>query len=105
METPLLIHFVTTAGEPIPELDDAQTRKLVSGCDLPHIVSDPSSAGQQIEIIFDVSQEGHLGTLGSSDRKIPVLSLFHQFRACKFGVYSQNGKPTQYHAHLSVKAR
>jgi len=105
LEMPLLIHFVTTAGEPIPELNDAQTRKLITGCDLPHKISDPASAGQQIEIIFWVSDGGHLGTLGSSDRKIPVLSLFQEFHSCRFGIYSQNGKPTQYHAHLSVKAQ
>lgn len=105
MEMPLVIHFTTTSGEPIPELDDAQTRKLITGCDLPHKISDPASAGQQIEIIFRVSAEGHMGTVGSSDRKIPVLSLFHEFQSCKFGVYSPNGRPTQYHAHLSVKAK
>jgi len=65
MEMPLVLHFTTTSGEPIPEL----------------------------------------GTLGSSDRKIPVLTLFREFQSCRFGIYSQNGKPTQYHAHLSVKAQ
>lgn len=105
LETPLLIHFTTTQGEPIPDLDDAQTRKLVSGCELPHRISDPASAGQQIEIIFSVSPDGHLGTLGSSDRKIPVLTLFQKFRGCTFGIYSQNGKATQYRAHLSVTAQ
>jgi hypothetical protein len=105
MEMPLVLHFTTTSGEPIPELDDAQTRKLIRGCDLPHKVSDPASAGQQIEIIFKVDEDGHMDTVGSSDRKIPVLSLFREFQNCKFGIYSTNGKPTPYHAHLSVKAR
>ena len=105
LEMPLLIHFVTTSGEPIPELDDAHTRKLITGCVLPHSISDPASTGQQIEIIFKVNESGHMGTVGSSDRKIPVLSLFQQFQSCKFGIYSQNEKPTQYHAHLRVKAK
>jgi hypothetical protein len=105
LEMPLLIHFVTTPGDPIPDLDDAQTRKLITGCDLPHKISDPASAGQQIEIIFGVSEGGHMGTVGSSDRKIPVLSLFREFQSCKFGIYSQNGKPTIYRAHLSVRAQ
>ncbi len=105
MEMPLVLHFTTTTGEPIPELDDTRTRKLITGCDLPHKISDPASAGQQIEIIFGVSQDGHMGTVGSSDRKIPVLNLFREFQSCRFGIYSQNGKPTRYHAHLSVKAQ
>jgi hypothetical protein len=105
LEMPLVLHFTTTSADPIPELDDAQTRNLITGCDLPHNISDPVSAGQQIEIIFKVSEDGHMATVGSSDHKIPVLSLFREFASCKFGIYSQNGKPTQYHAHLSVKAQ
>ena len=46
-----------------------------------------------------------MGTVGSSDHKIPVLSLFREFQNCRFGIYSQNGKPTQYHAHLSLNAQ
>ena len=105
MITPLVLHFTTTIDNPIPELDDAQTRKLISGCDLPHKIDDPASAGQSIEIIFQVQEDGHLDTVGSSDRKISVLSLFKQFRSCHFAAYQQNGKPTPYHAHLAVTAK
>ncbi len=105
MEMPLVLHFSTTSGEPIPELDDTQTRKFITGCDLPHKVSDPASAGQQIEIVFRVSQDGHMETVGSSDRTVPMISLFRAFQGCRFGIYSPNGKPTRYHAHLSVKAQ
>jgi hypothetical protein len=105
MEMPIVLHFTTTLGDPIPELDDAQTRQIITGCDLPHKVSDPASAGKQIEIIFKIHDDGHMDTVGSSDRKIPVLSLFRRFQSCKFGLYSQNGRPTPYHAHLSVKAQ
>jgi len=105
MEMPLVLHFTTTSGELLPELNDGQTRKLITGCDLPHRISDPASAGQQIEIIFKVHEDGHMDTVGSSDRKIPVLSLFREFQSCRFGIYSQNGKPTPYYAHLSVKAQ
>jgi hypothetical protein len=105
MEMPLVLHFTATNGDPIPELDDAQTRRLITGCDLPHDMADPASAGHQIEIIFSVQDDGHLDTLGSSDRKVSVLGLFRQFGSCHFAVYSQNGKPTPYYAHLSVKAK
>jgi hypothetical protein len=105
MEMPLVLHFTTTQGEPIPELDDAVTRKLITRCDLPREVADPASAGQQIEIIFSVHENGQMETVGSSDRKIPVFSLFRRFQSCRFGVYSQNGKATKYHAHLNVMAK
>jgi hypothetical protein len=105
MEMPLVLHFTTTSGDPSPELDDAQARKLITGCDLPHKISDSASAGQEIEIIFKVQENGHMQTVGSSDRKIPVLNLLREFQSCHFGTYSPNGKPTAYHAHLSVRAQ
>jgi len=105
MEMPLVLHFKTTLSDPIPELDDATTRKLITGCSLPHEVKDPASAGQKIVITFQVQDDGRLMTLGSSDRKIPVMSLFQQFRGCHFAPYEQNGKPTAYHANLTVTAR
>ncbi|RSL16968.1 hypothetical protein EDE15_2495 [Edaphobacter aggregans] len=98
MEMPLVLHFKTRLSDPIPELDDATTRKLITGCSLPHEVKDPASAGQNIVITFQVQDDGGLMTLGSSDRKISVMSLFQQFRGCHFAQYKQNGKPTAYHA-------
>ncbi|MEO7029095.1 MAG: hypothetical protein ABI147_06800 [Acidobacteriaceae bacterium] len=104
MEMPLVLHFATKPGDPIPELDDATTRKMITGCSLPHEIKDPASAGHHIVITFKVDDDGHLDTLGSSDRKILVLSLFDQFHGCHFAQYRQNGQPTPYHANLSVMA-
>jgi hypothetical protein len=104
MDMPLVIHFTTKITNPIPELDDKTSRKLISACSLPHDITDPASAGQKIVIQIQVSEDGHIMTLGSSDRKIPVLSLFQQFRPCHFDVYKQNGVPTAYHANLTVTA-
>ena len=101
MEMPLVLHFQTTVSDPIPELNDATTRKLITGCSLPHEVKDPASAGQKIVITFQVQDDGGLMTLGSLDRKIPVMSLFQQFRGCHFAQYKQKGKPTAYHANLA----
>ena len=36
MEMPLAIHFVTRIENPIPELDDLTSRKIIRGCSLPH---------------------------------------------------------------------
>ena len=106
MVMPLVLHFTTKiGGDPIPDLDDATTRKMITGCSLPHEIKDPASAGQQIIITFFVWEDGKLGTLGSSDRKIPVPTLFEQFRECHFQPYLQNGKPTVYNAHMTVTAR
>jgi hypothetical protein len=106
MEMPLVLHFTTKlGGDAIPELDDATTRKMITGCSLPHEIKDPASAGQRIVITFQVQDDGKLMTLGSSDRKIPVMSLFQQFQGCVFAKYEQNGKPTAYHANLTATAR
>jgi hypothetical protein len=106
MAMPLVLHFATkVGGDPIPDLDDVTTRKMITGCSLPHEIKDPASAGQQIVITFFVWEDGKLGTLGSSDRKIPVPTLFQQFRECHFQPYLLNGKPTVYNAHMTVTAR
>jgi hypothetical protein len=106
MVMPLVLHFTTkVGGDPIPDLDDATTRNMITGCSLPHKIDDPASAGQQIVITFFVWDDGRLGTVGSSDRKIPVPTLYEQFRGCHFKQYMQNGKPTVYNAHMTVTAR
>ncbi|HEX3966703.1 MAG TPA: hypothetical protein VHW70_01940 [Edaphobacter sp.] len=106
MVMPLVLHFTTKiGGDPIPDLDDATTRNMITGCSLPHKIDDPASAGRQIVITFFVWDDGRLGTVGSSDHKIPVPTLFQQFSACHFKQYIQNGKPTVYNAHLTVTAQ
>ena len=105
MEMPLVLHFTTRLGKPIPELDDAKTRKMISGCSLPREIDDPASAGQKIVITFQVQEAGLLMTLGSSDRKIPIPVLYEKFRGCHFNQYKEDGKPTAYHANLTVTAR
>jgi hypothetical protein len=105
MEMPLVLHFATKIGDPIPELNDSQTRKIITGCSLPREISDPASSGQQIVIQFQVQDDGGLMTLGASDRKIPIPVLYQQFRGCHFGIYKQNGVATAYHANLTVTAR
>jgi hypothetical protein len=105
MEMPLVLHFTSKISDPIPELDDAMTRKQIKGCSLPHEISDPASAGKQIVITFQVHEDGGLMTLGASDKKIPVPVLYQQFRGCHFGQYKQNGKFTAFHANLTVTAK
>jgi hypothetical protein len=106
MVMPLVLHFTTTLGaDPLPELDDATTRKMISGCSLPDKIDDPSSAGQKIIITFSVQDDGGLMTVGSSDRKIPVPTLYLQFHGCHFPQYKLNGKATAYRANMTVTAR
>jgi hypothetical protein len=105
MIMPLVLHFHTAMDHPLPDLDDKQTRHIITGCDLPHKIGDPASAGQMIEIVFKVHDDGKMETVGSSDRKIPVLNLFRQFQSCRFGTVKQDGKPTAYYAHLAVAAQ
>jgi hypothetical protein len=105
MEMPLVLHFTTKIANPIPELDDKTSRKMISGCSLPHEINDPASAGQQIVIQIQINEGGNIMTLGGSDRKIPGPILYQQFRDCHFAVYKQNGVPTAYHANLTVTAK
>jgi hypothetical protein len=106
MVMPLVLHFTTTLGaDPLPELDDATTRKMITGCLLPQEIDDRASAGKIIVITFSVQDDGGLMTLRSSDRKIPELTLYQQFHNCHFPKYTVKGKPTAYNANMTVKAR
>jgi hypothetical protein len=105
MEMPLVLHFTSRIENPIPELDDSTSRKLITGCRVPDEVHDPASAGQKIVIQIQVTPDGHIMTLGGSDRKIPVPILYEQFRECRFGEVKQGGVPTAYHANVIVTAR
>ncbi len=105
MEMPLVLHFNTQLANAIPELDDKTSRKLIKGCFVPHDISDPALAGHDIVIQIQIQSDGRIMTLGSSDRKIPVMTLYQHFSQCQFGVYQQNGIPTAYHANLTMRAK
>ncbi len=105
MAMPLVIHFSTKLANAIPELDDAASRKLISGCSVPREISDPASAGQRIVIQIQIAEDGRIMTLGGSDRKIAVPVLYQHFRDCHFAIYKQAGVPTAYHLNLRVMAR
>jgi hypothetical protein len=105
MEMPLVLHFVSRIENPILDLDDATSRGLISGCQIPSEISDPASAGKTIVIQIQIHPDGGIMTLGSSDRKIPVPVLYENFRACHFAPYLRNGVPTAYHANLTIMAR
>lgn len=105
MAMPLVLHFVAAQGKPLPELNDEETRKRVTGCDLPHEIEDRVSAGNQVQIRFYVESNGNLSQISISDRGVPLLQLYGQFRPCRFGVLQDQGEAIPYYANLQVMAR
>lgn len=101
MEMPLVLHFTTALGKPIPELDDATSRKLISGCALRE-VDDPKAVGKPVVIQFQVNEEGKLMTLGAVDHSLFIPALITRFHSCSFGVYTEDGKPSAYHANVTM---
>jgi hypothetical protein len=101
METPLIIHFKTTTGTAIPEVDDAWIRAN-SHCALPNSVKRPASAGKQVGITLRIRPDGSVGGVQGGDVEL-ASSLMRS--ACKFPTVMQNGKPSEYLAHLIVAAR
>ncbi len=73
MEAPLIIHFKTTLGNAIPEVDDAWLRSNAH-CTLPNTVSRPGSAGKQVEITLRILANGKIS--GYTARTLSLPHLF-----------------------------
>jgi hypothetical protein len=101
METPLIIRFKTTLGTPIPEVDDAWLRTNTH-CRLPNTVNRPASAGKQVDIRLRVLANGKVNGVQGADLEIASSLIMS---TCKLPIVMQDGKPSDYIAHLKVTAR
>jgi hypothetical protein len=100
METPLIIHFKTTLGTAIPEVDDAWLRSNTH-CKLPNTVNRPASADKQVDITLRILANGKISGVQGADLEL-ASSLMKN--TCKFPTVLQNGEPSDYLAHLKVIA-
>jgi len=104
MEMPLVLHFSTTLGTPLPELDDAATRAKALGCAIPNEIADPQNAGQKVELRLTISEQGSVIETAAVNGKFS-LPLYGKLRNCHFSIVEQDGKPTKYHGHIIVLAK
>jgi hypothetical protein len=100
MEAPLIIQFKTTLSNAIPEVDDNWIRGNVH-CTLPTTVSRPESAGKQVVVTLRILANGKIVGVQGGDLEL-ASSLLKG--TCRFPTVMQNGKPSNYLAHLKVTA-
>jgi hypothetical protein len=101
MGAPLIIQFKTTLSNAIPEADDTWIRGNVH-CTLPTTVSRPESAvGKQVVVTLRILANGKIVGVQGGDLEL-ASSLLKG--TCRFPTVMQNGKPSDYLAHLKVTA-
>lgn len=103
MAMPLVLHFVTTLGEPYPEFDDAATRKRAQNCQLPTSVSEPKYAGQSVELLLTIGENGSVAEAHEVGGKFS-FALYRVVSDCHFEPLNQNGHPTRYKGHIHAEA-
>jgi hypothetical protein len=104
MEMPLVLHFTTKIGTPIPEVDNAWLRANAKQCKLPTEIDRIGSAGKQIDVTLRISADGKLQGVGGGEVKF-VQYMFQEFPSCKLPPVMQNGKASNFIAHLTLIAR
>ena len=101
MEIPIVLHFSSAVADPLPILNDDQTRAQISGCSLPR--AKPGQTPFRIRV--SVNEQGMLtgesyldanNPAAPHQSSVPGLSL----RTCNFAPYLVNGVPTYYHGDL-----
>lgn len=103
MEMPIIVHFKTTIGTPIPERDDAWLRSNAKHCTLPTQISRPSAAGQQVDVVLRIGTDGKLHAIHGADNAL-AISLFREFPRCSLPPVMQDGQPSEYLVHLKLAA-
>jgi hypothetical protein len=102
MEMPLVLHFTSKMGTPLPELDDQQMRAQISGCNIPH----PKPGKTPSRLRVSVNEQGKFTGIQFLDANKPGsgrgAEVYMSMRSCTFAPYLVNGVPTYYHGNLLI---
>ncbi|ADW70640.1 hypothetical protein [Granulicella tundricola] len=101
MEMPLVLHFVSRVENPLPNLNDAQTRAQITGCEIPHAETGQPSYLESVS----VNEQGKLTGEGFPDANKPGFvspTQFLDLESCHFAPHLVNGQPTYYHGLLTL---
>jgi hypothetical protein len=102
MEMPMVLHFTSKMGTPLPELDDQQMRAQISGCNIPH----PKPGKTPSHLRVSVNEQGKFTGIQFLDANKPGsgrgAEVYMSLRNCTFAPYLVNGVPTYYHGNLLI---
>jgi len=109
MELPLVIHFSTTIGDPIPVLSVAEMAKQTISCKPKNIPEGLLPQGTVITLRVTVNEKGEtVDVRPSGDRcAVPCPLLMgpqNPLNKCKFAPYSKNGRATLYKGDVEIEA-
>jgi hypothetical protein len=110
MEMPLVLHFVSKRGDPLPNLHGEELLKQISNCAATLVTLNSSSSGIRPTTI-SVNEKGKLtgeGTLPLGVApKLPavLISAPDSLFSCRFAPLVINGVPSYYHGQLLVEHR
>lgn len=98
--------FETKIGNPLPELSDADVRKLASHIIEPSFAPGTAKPGQVLRVRIMVNEQGELTSVDNPDRLgQPFMAIYVAVSQWKFHPLLQDGKPQNFHAWLIFKVQ
>jgi hypothetical protein len=109
MEMPLVLHFVSKMGEPIPVLSPAEMTKQVISCKPAGLPPNILPKGTVVIYRVAVDETGKVTGIGFAGEKCPagcglLMAPIASIESCTFTPYLVNGKPTYYKGDIEVVA-
>ncbi len=107
METPLVLHFKTQIGDPIPVITGKDIDSVVSGCHYnPALPKGLLPSGTTFKIRVSVNEQGKdTGELFPNG--VPenvVQKAWRELQSCKYKIYLVNGQPWYHHIDFAFTA-
>jgi hypothetical protein len=98
--------FETKIENPLPELSDAEVRKLASHIVEPHFAPGTAKPGQELRVRISVNEEGKMTGVENPDGLgQSFTAIYVAVSQWKFQALIQDGKPQYFHAWLVFKVR
>jgi len=97
MEMPLVLHFTSRMGDPLPILTVEQMKNQMTDCSVGFLPTG-TPKGTSVTIRVSVDEEGKvagMGPIGQGSGRLWIPAM-EQLRGCEFAPYVVNGKATYY---------
>ena len=106
MEMPLVLHFVSKMGEPIPVLNASDMKKQMISCKPAELPPNILPKGTVVTYRVAVNEAGKVAGIGFTD-KCPtgcgrLVAPMASIESCTFSPYLVNGKPTFFKGDIEL---
>ena len=108
MEMPLVLHFTSRIGDPLPLLTVGQMKQQIVACDLQTMSEGIMLFGKSLTVRLHISASGTVNELDpvnpANETTDAFVKLIKPLEACRFAPYSVNGKVTEYKGDVKFVA-